>query len=274
MWTWDDRLLWCPGCAAGLRARRSTGVHLSIVPELRDDVLARRFHRVVCHGCAAPIEAQRPLLHIDFERDHWVLVANTGELGLWPAYEARLRDNVARVLGRGSPLMQELAGRLRVRLVFGHEELREKLLIWSAGLDDAVVECLKLRVYAADPALAAPGSRLLVDSYHDHALDLLWFARAADARPARVLITPSAWLRDTDRDRAALAARFPELFGGGFVSAARLVAARSPADDRLDLALRCTEQIAQAGQPAQRNVFAPRPRGRRQTILRGSGPVR
>lgn len=222
MSTWDDLVLRCPRCATELRARIAAGVHASRIPEVRDDILARRFHRVACRGCGASIEVQRPLVYTDFDRDHWVLVAGPGELGRWPAYEARLREDVARVFERGSPLAHGLAERLRVRVVFGYEELREKLVVWDAGLDDALVECLKVRAYAEDPALAAPGSRLLVEGCRDDALDLLWFARATDARPARALTTPPAWLRDTDRDRASLAARFPELFGGGFVSAARL----------------------------------------------------
>lgn len=271
MWIWDDRLLHCPPCAVELRARVSTGVHLSCVPALRDDLLARRFHRVACHGCSASIEVERPLVYTDFERDHWVLVANAGELGRWPAYEARLREDVARVLGRGSSLMQELAGRLRVRVVFGCEELREKLVLWDRGLDDALVECLKLRVYAADPSLAAPGSRLFVESYRGDALDLQWFARATDARPARSLIAPPEWLRDTERVRASVAARVPELFEGGFVSAVRLFpTTQSSTDARLSLALSCAEQVAQAARSAQREALAPPPRsyGRRTAAIR------
>ena len=43
----------------------------------------------------------------------------------------------------GPPIAEELAENMRCRLVFGMRSLREKLLLWQAGLDDRVVEALK-----------------------------------------------------------------------------------------------------------------------------------
>ena len=108
--------------------------------------------------------------------------------------------------------------------MFGLEELREELVIWDAAIDDALVECMKVRAYASDPALAAPGSHLIVDVVRDdEVIVCTWFP--ATPGPTQLVELPAPWLHDALRDRASLEARFPELFRGGFVSVDRL---RSP----------------------------------------------
>jgi hypothetical protein len=227
--TWEHHTLPCPRCGAELAARLATGVHVARLPAIRDDILARRFHRAACAACGATTEIRRPFVYTDFGRRHWILAATADDLARWPAWEARLRRDVSHAFDHGSPLAHGLADQLQARVVFGHDELREKLVVWDAGLDDALVECLKLRALASDPSLAAPASRLLVDrAAPDDTLELTWFAHAADPIPARRFATPPGWLRDTDRDRASLAARFPELFAGGFVSVARLLHPANP----------------------------------------------
>ena len=47
--------------------------------------------------------------------------------------------------------------------------------------------------------------------------------RQWDGAPiGRTFAVPPEWLADTDRDRSSLRLRFPELFGGGYVSFRRL----------------------------------------------------
>ena len=117
----------------------------------------------------------------------------------------------------GAPLARELADRVKRRLVFGLEELREKLVIWAANLDDAAVECVKLDLIARDPALAR--ARLIVDAIdRDHALMI-----RVDGAPA--LRVDGDTMDRFDHDRG-LADRFPELFGGRYVALHRLTGAR------------------------------------------------
>jgi hypothetical protein len=221
--TWSTASFHCPRCASELRAPVALGVHITRIPEVRDDILARRFHRVACAACGGTTEIVTSFVYTDFGRGQWILVATPDQLPRWRDWEAQLRRDLSHAFDRGSPLAHELADRLAVRVVFGCEELREKLVVWEAGLDDALVECVKVRAFASDPALAAPGSRLLVErAAPTDELELLWFAHAGDPVPKRSFVTPAAWLRDTDRDRRSLATRFPEVFAGGFVSAARL----------------------------------------------------
>lgn len=87
---------------------------------------------------------------------------------------ARARTNARAIFDRafiGSPLAAPLREGFKVRLVFGVEELREKLVIWRAGFDDSLIECVKLELVKAEPALAL-ASRLLVDAIDDSGADI------------------------------------------------------------------------------------------------------
>gem|GEM_PF-4635118 len=57
-------------------------------------------------------------------------------------------------------MVRDLADNFAVRLVFGFDALAEKLRAWDAGLDDRVVEALKLRVARAQLGHLGPGFRL------------------------------------------------------------------------------------------------------------------
>jgi hypothetical protein len=213
----------CPKCDAPLAAQLADAVNAAHRPDLRDEILARQLHRLACTGCDAALELEHRLVYTDLVRRHWLYVGADRDRTAWPALEARLARDLELALSRHSPLIHGLADGLRSRVVFGYEELREKLVIWDAGADDALLECLKVRAVAGDPELAAPGSRLIVDRIApDDAIDLLWFAPGAAAPSAALTAAPS-WLADTDRDRASLAMRFPELFRGGYVNFRRMV---------------------------------------------------
>lgn len=216
MSTWSQREVACPTCAASVRVKVALGAHVGRAPQVRDQVLARTFHRFVCPA-GHTITVHSTFEYMDIERRQLLLVGGVDDRARWPAYEARVDTTVDRVLHLGSPLTEPLVRELRSRVVFGLEELREKIVIWDAAIDDGLVECIKVRAYASDPALAAPGTRLVVDHVRDDdVLVCTWHPSGA------VLEFPVHWLHDALRDRASLEARFPELFRGGYVSVDRL----------------------------------------------------
>ena len=219
MSTWSERELTCPECGATVHARIALGVHVGRVPEVRDAILARRFHRFTCpagHELAVDVSFE----YTDLERKQLLLVGTHSRRGEWAAWESHLADLVHRVRDLGSPLVHWIVEGLRSRVVFGLDELREKLVLWQHGIDDALIECIKIRAWASDPTLATPGSRMFVDDVRDD--DTLVCVWLPPAGAARTLELPAHWLRDAERERETLARRFPELFGGGFVSIARL----------------------------------------------------
>ena len=226
MSTWQDVTLRCPSCAASVAARIALGAHVTRAPQIREQVLARTFHQFVCGHCATQLDLAQPFVYTDFDRDQWILVRNVDEERDWRMWEQRLKDDITRAFEHGSPLVHDISKRLFARVVFGYEALREKLVIWNAGLEDAIVECIKVRALSTDPSLGGPDARLIVDSIdEDDRIRFAWFASYGDRAPSRFIEVAPMWIRDTDRDHAALESRFFELFANGYVSFRRLASA-------------------------------------------------
>ena len=148
----------CPGCAHAYEINLVEGLHISRMPALRQQILESRFHQFVCPMCNQQTHVECPLIYTDFERGHYVAI----EQGR-PTDWQRVRDRHVQVFhesfAQGPPVAQHLGAALQTRLVFGFASLREKLLLWDAGLDDLVVEAIKGDVLAA--LELAPGTEAL-----------------------------------------------------------------------------------------------------------------
>ncbi|MEO8701709.1 MAG: CpXC domain-containing protein [Kofleriaceae bacterium] len=216
MSTWFDEDVACVGCGIVQTARLAHGIHASRAPEVRAQLFARTFHRIECRSCGLAFTGQRPLVYTDMERKHWLQVALANERPRWPELEVATGEIFDRAFV-GSPLVEDLYQGFKVRLVFGLEELREKLVIWAGGLDDAVVECVKAQLIVSEPRLARATS-IVVDAVSPEQALVLTIDGTE-----RVDI--SAELVDEMHD-PRLRTRFPELFGGRFVSIHRLLGHR------------------------------------------------
>lgn len=159
MSTFRPRTVHCPSCAAPFPVTILKGLHITRLPEVRQTILDGSFHRVACPGCNAGLRLEEPgVVYTDFERGHYVVVETvqprrdlqtTLQSHVEVFEEGFVRaPEVARSLGRS----------LTHRLVFGLGALREKLRLWDAGLDDRVVEAVKLDLLGPE---AGRGDELL-----------------------------------------------------------------------------------------------------------------
>jgi hypothetical protein len=177
---------------------------VSRAPEVGDGILARRFHCIACVQCARTIEIVTPFVDTAFDHAHWALVAMTDQLPRWRDWGARPRRDVSVAFDRGSPLAHPLAIGLRAGSCSATRSCAK------AGAVGPRARRYARRVrqaarFASEPALAAPGSRLLVEraSAADE-LDVVWFAAAGDPSPSRAFTTPPAWLHSY-RSRSRIA---------------------------------------------------------------------
>jgi CpXC protein len=208
MSTWRERELAC-ACGQAIRARVAVGAHVGRAPQVRTAVLDRSFHRFAC-ACGAVVAVDTQFEYFDLERRQLVLVGATSDRGAWRELEHRLRTTVLRALDYGSPLTSDLVARLLPRVVFGLEALREKLVLADAGLDDGLIECVKIRAIANDPELAR--GRIWIEAVTSG--DALHVRH--DAR-SDVFELPASWVHAALRDRGSLENRYPDLFGSGYV---------------------------------------------------------
>lgn len=218
MSTWFDEAVACPACGLEQIAKLARGIHVARAPEAREQVFDRSFHRVVCKQCNTRFVAKRPLIYTDMDRKHWVHVAMPHEEPRWRDLE-RVAVDVFDGAFVGSPLAAALRDGFRVRLVFGMEELREKLVIWRAGFDDATLECAKLQMISRDPALAT-ADKLLVEQIGERGAELVLLD--SNESPLGMTTIPRHLLEAQRDDVDRLRRYLPELFGGGFVSWRRM----------------------------------------------------
>lgn len=142
----------CPKCGAAVRTLMWPGVCAQDNPELRARVLDETFFDWKCTECGYSAQFEYPCLYHDRERGFMVYVAPSGS-----EREFRPVD-----VGEKFP---QLAG-VKKRVVATPAELKEKILIFEAGLDDYAVELVK---YALAGVLAEKTGKKTVQGYFSYA---------------------------------------------------------------------------------------------------------
>jgi hypothetical protein len=125
----------------------ATGLHISLRPDLRQRILDGEFHRFRCPHCATIMQIDGLLAFTDFPRRQWFTIAPGNGLPSRTKWLALARDSFEATMVRNAPEMVVGWGReMTRRLIFGLASLREKLVILDAGLDDRVIELLKIQL--------------------------------------------------------------------------------------------------------------------------------
>jgi len=173
MSTFDDREVVCAGCQASFVARVYASVSTERMPEAPEWVLGRTFQRASCPACGLVNEVTQPVLYVDFVGGLWAHCLPVEERRDFEAHEGRLAEVFRTALAppNAPPIAAAMARRLQRRGVFGHEELREKIVCQRAGLEDGLIECVKLEVLLQTPLMAEDGAvGLLLDAVEEEHL--------------------------------------------------------------------------------------------------------
>jgi hypothetical protein len=158
------------------------------------------------------------LLYTDFRRYDW--------FGVFPRSTFLYRDTLARRVdesfrthmeARCAPVVRAWGPRFRRRVVFGVAALREKLLCAEHGLDDALLECLKMQlVVSISLCWFSERTQVVLDAVDGEALTFS-LVGPDDTGTVEVVRTQRVGRRVLDAladRREALAAAFPDLFEG------------------------------------------------------------
>lgn len=250
MSTWRPYAVRCP-CGATLRAELADGLHVAETPWVRARIAAGDFQRLACPACGVARVAHTPLVYTDFARLHWVVVAPPAELAAWGRWAGLCAQQFEKHVRRTAPpFVQALADRFTVRLVFGLDALAEKLRAWDAGLDDRLVEAVKLSLLGGLPGGPTPGLRLRLQAV-DRGAWTLSFTVSRPGRDAQDVITLSldAYL-DAEARAPRLRSELPALFTPPFCALdahfAALHAAAWAAEPRLEVLGELPEEAARA----------------------------
>lgn len=150
-------------CGASFEASLARSVNAARFPEARKSILAGTFHRAVCPTCGGQFAIERPFWYSDASRGSLFSVQPRGQR------HAHARDsNRLDVAHEMLPISDPPVTR---RVVYGLDELREKLVAQDAKLDDRVVELLKILLLHEHPfLLKEPRLQMFLTASEPHRL--------------------------------------------------------------------------------------------------------
>lgn len=158
-------------------------------PHFRDALMERTLHVFECGACGKRVAVENRMTYVDLGRKQFCAVAPEAERHL----ERQLGEELAAAwriaLGDDAPASVRAlfdADSFHVRLCFGLEELREKLVAREAGLRDLPLEAFKGELMAANPEWSDAGVRTLrLDHVEEDGRLAFFFERAT--QPPTVL---------------------------------------------------------------------------------------
>lgn len=183
----------CPACGSPVRLAFCDSVNGARRPDLRQEILEDRFQRCRCSACGTEFRLQPAFTYLDVERGQWMLVRPAADLADWQGFEDQARTIHAEAFGAGAdPAARIIGERLSVRVAFGWPAAREKLLCAAHGVDDVVLELLKLALLRqlGDVPLS-DAVELRLQGADSQRLRLAWL-QAADGAPLEQLEVPRA----------------------------------------------------------------------------------
>jgi hypothetical protein len=164
MSTTSTRRVHCPNCGGEQDVLVVESANVQRFPDFRDRLLARTFMRFVCASCAVPFVIEHDMLYTDLERRQFFGVFPRAAVDRFAECEEWIETAYRQAFLDESPNVVRVALTNCVRrVVFGYEQLREKIVCFEAGLDDRILEAVKLGIGDVDPALGMPLSLQSVD---------------------------------------------------------------------------------------------------------------
>jgi hypothetical protein len=212
-------------CGAVVDVRVADSLNANRMPDARHAVLDRTLFQQACE-CGRTVTALHPFLYADFERALWVQTLTEDQRPDHRNHEAEVVAAYREAFdpATGPRFIASLGALVTPRVAYGYEELREKVVAADAGLDDALVEAVKLELFATQPELLGSGVMLLtLDSADDLSLQF----RAYHFAPGRageilgeVAVARALYAALAER-KDAVRASYPALFDGVYVNVQR-----------------------------------------------------
>jgi len=167
-------------CACGntLSVQLADSINVKRSPESRERILRGELHRVACTNCGRRITVEKPFYYTDFARNALFKVLPRGERHTWKQASIDL-DTASNVIPE---VVADAEGRT-LRVIFGMDDLREKLVAQDASIDDRILELLKVLLVYEHPILVRrPRLRLVLEQVTDADLE---FVAAYEHAPQR-----------------------------------------------------------------------------------------
>lgn len=159
-------------------------------PDLRQAILDETFQEYACPSCGDTSRMEPSFTYVDAGRGQWISSLPGRDVGRYREHEAHAADLYSRSYGPASPPAAQALGATMVpRVTFGWPAMREKLFLNELGLDDAVVEMVKLDLYRRVPdAPADAGVELRLVEFANERMRFVWLDAQSEALVSGVSI--------------------------------------------------------------------------------------
>lgn len=155
MSTFFAELVQCPHCGEITEQSVAHSINASRSPQYRESILRGSFQRYICSVCQNDYLVDRPFIYLDYHRKDWIGVFPINEEIGWQQWEQKTSESYKFACGENAPkVAQEIGKDMKLRTVFGLAALREKLLCFQHGLEDVLIELLKLNIMIESGQLA------------------------------------------------------------------------------------------------------------------------
>jgi hypothetical protein len=202
-----NKVLPCRACGAAIEATTFESINPTRHAFLQDQLLARSLLLRSCASCGASHQHFDRLIWTDLPGKLCACVLQEAERPRWAELEREALGALSVPLRtEGPPAVRRWGAEVVIRLVFGLEELREKVVCRQAGLDDRVVEYLKVTLMDR-----ARGVVPVLDSCDRTDADLCFRFLDRDVS----MTVPRDRYRHAAGRTAELAAELPGLFAAG-----------------------------------------------------------
>lgn len=165
-------------CGNPLTVLLADSINVRRSPQIREKILRGELHRAACASCGRQMTVEKPFYYTDLDRNVVFKVCPRGERHSW--------QQTSRELDRASSYIPDVVANKKdrtLRVIFGMDELREKLIAQDAELDDRVLELLKvLLIYEHPVLLRRARLRLVLDQVTETDLE---FTVAYEHSPQR-----------------------------------------------------------------------------------------
>ncbi|MEP3388400.1 MAG: CpXC domain-containing protein [Reichenbachiella sp.] len=133
-------------CGHEITVKYVHSLNIERVPKVRESIINREFQRYTCEACGQLHYFENKFLYCDPGRNTLYLVKNSGDQPSWQQESEELSlapEKFAQIEIDTSDL----------RIVYGLEELREKLIIQNYGFNDKDIETIKVLILHEHPFL-------------------------------------------------------------------------------------------------------------------------
>lgn len=166
----------CPECDHTNTMDAVGSVNADRRPDLREEILEDQFQIIKCANCDTEFRLQPEFNYLDVENGLWILAMPADGVADYIENEDKTTALFGTSYGADAPdAAQTVGDNLTCRLTFGWLAAREKLVLRIAGLDDIIVEMMKMDLLRRMPGAHFDiGVELRVTSVSDENLELAW----------------------------------------------------------------------------------------------------